>query len=633
MMLTLQVLSGAVPFLSGLLVKGLVILLVVAIAVGQLRRASASLRHAAWTAGIVSVLALPIALELGPRMHVASLAERVSQSVSYFSDAALTPIKGTSNESTIGSLSRSHGVLDGVSSGSTTALFPAGVDVAVLLFIVWLVGAVALTGRDIGRSVRAHRVVARSRVVRESHVLRLATGLRNRLRIQRPVLLVESDEVSGPATFGIFRPVVLLPTGAGSWPIENLHTVLAHELAHVARKDCLTDAIALAARNCHWLNPMAWIAVRRMRLERERACDDRVLEMGVRPEPYATLLLNVARAALHEPLAHGLSRTAALAMAAPLELESRLLAIFDPRLRRGGLRRGQRFALATLATAASVLIAALRLEAASGAPVSPADDAIGRDASGPVASLEFASRTERLAPAGKQPTQSDSATSTRGAVRLARTPSQSRASEPDTRQDSVAHPRSERVTTSRRSLEYALAGYEVARGGPDSLLAGRLRAQLDRAPEWEGDLVSERSAWALARVRDGRIIEPVVDELKNSDWRVRAYAAWVLEEAGASALRDSRATGDLIAALRHPVWRLRAMAAHALAGIREPSARAAMLEALDDEAWQVRVAAVHYVARLGDRTLLPELERLARDRHSAVRGAAAEALTANRTGE
>lgn len=344
-----QILSNLVLFLPGLLVKGLVILLIVAIAASQLRKTSAAIRHAVWTAGIVSVLALPIAVELGPRIHFASLAERVSQSVSRLGDAVRRPVRSASVESEFASLVPSPGVLDGVSPDATSKLLPQNIDVAVLLFGVWIVGVLILAGRDIGRAVRAHRLVERSRVVREPNVLRLASDLRNRLRIQRPVLLVESDEVLGPATFGIFRHVVLLPAGAGAWPLDNLHTVLAHELAHVARRDCLTDAIAQAARNFHWLNPMAWIAVKRMRVERERACDDCVLEMGVRPEPYAALLLDVARAALRQPLAQQLSRTAVLAMAAPLELESRLLAIFDAKLHRGSLRRGQGFALVALA--------------------------------------------------------------------------------------------------------------------------------------------------------------------------------------------------------------------------------------------------------------------------------------------
>ena len=631
-MLSSNILSTAVLLLPGLLAKGLVILLVVAIAANQLRRASAAVRHAAWTAGIVSVLALPVTLELGPRVHLAGLAQGFTQSFSRLSDAARTPMTGAKGESQTASSKSGHGILDGVAPVSPSALPSRSLDVAVLLFIVWVIGALVLTGRDIGRSARAHRLIARSRGVRNASVLRLADELRNRFGIGRPVLLVESDEISGPATFGIFRPVVLLPKDAGAWPLDTLHTVLAHELAHVARRDCLTDAIALAARNVHWLNPMAWVAVRRMRLERERACDDRVLEMGVSPEPYATLLLNVARAALREAPAHRLSRTAALAMAAPLELESRLLAIFDPKLHRGSLQRGQRFGLAAIAAATSLLIAGLRLEAAPTAVEIPVYRSSGQaNANARVAVADFAPTSGMLAPTVNGGRRREVATAVMSKPQDGERRPQVSVSEPDTRRDSVAHPRSERISSSPLILAQALRGYEASRDGPDSLLARTLRAQLDRVSQWEGDLVRERSAWALARVRNGRIIEPMVDELRNADWRARAYAAWVLDAAGASATRDRRATMELVAALSHPVWRLRAMAAQALSAIGDPAARGAILGVIDDEAWQVRVGAVNYVASLGDPQLISVLERKAVDRHIAVSGAASEALAAIRT--
>ncbi len=631
-MLSSNLLSTAGILLPGLLAKGLVILLVLAIAASQLRRASAAVRHATWTAGIVSLLALPIALELGPRVHVASLVQGFSQSFSSLSDVARAPLGGAGNQARPALPISAHDILDGASSVAASAP-RRSINVAVLLFVVWVIGALVLTARDIGRSARARRLISRSRVVRNASVLRVAAELRNRSGIDRPVLLVESDEILGPATFGIFRPVVLLPNDAYAWSPDTLHTVLAHEFGHVARRDCLTDAIALAARNIHWLNPTVWIAVRRMRLERERACDDRVLEMGVSPIPYATLLLNVARAALREPHAYQLSRTGALAMAAPSELESRLLAIFDPKLHRGSLRRGQRFAVAAIAATTSLLIAGLRLEAAPNTAVAIPDAGFGgqTSAAAGVAFRDSASRSEMLAPAGNTGTRTEGATPVTSTLQRGDTPPLPRVSEPDTRQDSVAHPRSERISTSRQTLADALRGYEASRYGPDSLLVHSLRAQLDRVSRWEGDLVSERSAWALARVRDGRIIEPMVDELTNTDWRARAYAAWTLSEAGASAMRDRRATGQLTSALTHPVWRLRAMATHALSAIGDPAARGAMLGVIDDEAWQVRLGAVDYIARLKDPTLLPIMERLTRDTHIAVRGAATEALATNRT--
>jgi hypothetical protein len=68
--------------------------------------------------------------------------------------------------------------------------------------------------------------------------------------------------------------------------------VLLHEVAHVRRFDCLTDTIAQLARAMHWYNPLMWAGVWRMHIERERACDDAVLSVGVRPSIYAAELLD-----------------------------------------------------------------------------------------------------------------------------------------------------------------------------------------------------------------------------------------------------------------------------------------------------------------------------------------------------
>jgi hypothetical protein len=102
---------------------------------------------------------------------------------------------------------------------------------------------------------------------------------------------------------------------------------MLHELAHIRRRDCQMQLLAHLALALHWLNPLAWLAARRLRIERERACDDHVLSCGTRASDYADHLLQIARGLL----AGAEPGWAAVGMARTTNLEGRVAAILDPR--------------------------------------------------------------------------------------------------------------------------------------------------------------------------------------------------------------------------------------------------------------------------------------------------------------
>jgi hypothetical protein len=152
--------------------------------------------------------------------------------------------------------------------------------------------------------------------------------------------------------FGILNPTVLLPADASHWPFERRRDVLLHELAHVGRRDCLTQLISQAACALYWFDPLVWVAARALRGERERACDDAVVRAGARPSEYATHLLQVARD-LRVPRAASL---ATVCMARRSQLSDRLLAILDERRSRRSVSR--RFAVPAWLVATLVVIPA-----------------------------------------------------------------------------------------------------------------------------------------------------------------------------------------------------------------------------------------------------------------------------------
>jgi hypothetical protein len=188
-----------------------------------------------------------------------------------------------------------------------------------------------------------------------------------------------------PVTWGVVYPVVLLPADAAGWTAERRRLVLLHELAHVERFDALTHAVSQLALALFWFNPLVLAAVRRLRTERERACDDLVLASGARPSAYADNLLDIVRS-LQAPA----PAAAALAMARKSEFEGRLLAILDPAVRRARTSRARTAAAVALVLAAAVPLAGARpTVAAARASASPAPElaagrtwAGGRDAAG-----------------------------------------------------------------------------------------------------------------------------------------------------------------------------------------------------------------------------------------------------------
>ena len=110
-----------------------------------------------------------------------------------------------------------------------------------------------------------------------------------------PVSLRQSDAVTVPMVWGLFRPIILLPADAGEWEPERLRAVLLHELAHIQRQDWLMQTIAQITCAVYWFNPLLWFAARRMRREVERACDDYVLNAGYQSTDYAQHLLDIVR--------------------------------------------------------------------------------------------------------------------------------------------------------------------------------------------------------------------------------------------------------------------------------------------------------------------------------------------------
>jgi len=146
--------------------------------------------------------------------------------------------------------------------------------------------------------VAALWIVRWRRVARLRHTAAPVSGF----AIGIPVM--SSHGVFGPAVWGFFRPVLLLPEGfAQRLDPAQLRAIVAHELCHVRRKDNLTAAIHMLVQAIFWFHPLVWWIGAKLIEERERACDEAVVSSGNPPRVYAEGILNVCKICLESPLA------------------------------------------------------------------------------------------------------------------------------------------------------------------------------------------------------------------------------------------------------------------------------------------------------------------------------------------
>ena len=144
-------------------------------------------------------------------------------------------------------------------------------------------------------------------------LLRLYRGLRHLRRVRDSAVPIdvphadaldvrETAMVDAPLTAGVLHPVVLLPMHWRDWDAETLDSVLAHEQAHVERRDCLWQMVSAIGRALVWVHPGAWLASAQLARLAEQACDDRVLIRRGNRDAYAKALLQIARESPSGPM-------------------------------------------------------------------------------------------------------------------------------------------------------------------------------------------------------------------------------------------------------------------------------------------------------------------------------------------
>lgn len=308
-----------------------------------LRRSPARARSMVWIFALAALLALPLARTVTPLW-----------------DLSLIPDVG---DWFPGSGARSALVMPVDNAKDPLAAPDTGADAAVaaeparavsgrwpaLIVCAWAAGAV-LGFLWLGVRAIAGRRMLRRCAAADGSWADILDEVCAKLRLCSRPKIFESPDIDAAVTVGAINPSIVVPAGSSSWPQAQRVCIMAHEVAHIERRDGIVELLAVVATGVYWFNPFVWAAARSLRIERERDCDDAVLGAGAKPSEYASFLLDLAAAmsARREPA----WRLSTISQGS--NLKERIMSILDPTIDRNRGRR--RAGLVSCLLLASVVV-------------------------------------------------------------------------------------------------------------------------------------------------------------------------------------------------------------------------------------------------------------------------------------
>lgn len=176
---------------------------------------------------------------------------------------------------------------------SSTPLSRAEFPWAGLAWTVWFVGFLVLVERLIRQHRKVSELIQRSHPVSDPRLLDCVDKLATAMGLTQPVSLCSSVGLDAPLITGLRRPVIIFPASALSSLEESaLKLALAHELAHLKRRDLLWSWVPILSHTCFWFFPASWLSLREYSQAREEACDSDALRVTRgQPDTYARLLV------------------------------------------------------------------------------------------------------------------------------------------------------------------------------------------------------------------------------------------------------------------------------------------------------------------------------------------------------
>jgi HEAT repeat protein/beta-lactamase regulating signal transducer with metallopeptidase domain len=627
---------GRVPLIVGALTKGTLLILIAVGLTRALSNAPAAARHLVWSLAVAGMLLLPVTTLIPWRLELTALATArdaldvtppptlpaaATQSSADVATVASPPLTAVTQPRPATSTSdqRQAAVAESPVPNPQSPV----ADPATLLLLAWTAGMLWMFGRLVVGVAAIRRIVRTATPADGPAWQALVESARAALGAGPTARIVISSQAAMPFTYGLLRPVIVLPASVDEWTTDRRRSVLLHELAHVQRRDLLTNAIVQLACAVYWFHPLVRLAGRHVRMEAERSCDALVVAAGTRPSDYAGDLLEIART-----MRSSATAAVTLAMARRSDFEGRLLAILAPDSGRNVLTAA-RAAIIALSFAAPAVAIAAAVPAHHAAPNAVAKAPEARDVDGLTA--ESAALPATVAAAAAQSTATDSQAPTRTqsrdtavpallsvvkdsnvAVRLAAVEALGNLEDPRAVDALVQALRTDTDARVREAAAESLGEIDSNRAVPGLIAAlGSERVSAVRA----------KIAWALGEIDDARAVDALSAAVRDTAPEVRRQAVWAIGE-----LEATGGVPALISVLRDPDVETRKQAVWALGEIKSADAITGVSAATKDADAEVRKQAVESLGEIADKRALPALEAATRDAEVEVRQQAVEAI-------
>ncbi|WP_442601944.1 M56 family metallopeptidase [Paenibacillus sp. KN14-4R] len=282
-------------FIESTLAVSAVILLVLVIQKLFKRHISARLQHALWMIVLIRLL-LPVfpdsSVSLFNVMHLSSSGQQMNSTlfstIKHEKQISAEPahIEQPYDPHTSETNSSLHSEIQSPSSeviATTTNMSNWAVNLLPLslqiVSILWASGTVLFLLYLLYFMFRMHTMRSSLQLVTDARLFTIMNDCRSQFGIRKSIPIYTGHHRHSPYISGIFKPWIYIPTSMiDEMSNSQLSHILSHELAHYKRRDMLWNMLASIAVSLHWINPLVWIAVKKMKSDRELACDAYVLE-------------------------------------------------------------------------------------------------------------------------------------------------------------------------------------------------------------------------------------------------------------------------------------------------------------------------------------------------------------------